>query len=663
MRNLITLFFIYFFSFSFGQVKEDKIPNNVKKSIPRLTQHLIRGKISQEEKALAIYTWITNNIAFDYNRLSSSNYLIGVSPKDVLRTKKALSDGYAELLMAMLKEARIEAETVTGYVHDAAWSPGELTLESTHVWVAMLIDGEWKLCDPAWDAGYIGRLPYHSKPYQPKKYLINIEWYKKDLKRKKIEEKRKKTEDTRLENYNSKPKYKDKIGFVQDPELAYFMVDVDSFALDHLPLNPIWQLRKDYVSINDFALSRDSLKLRLSQLEPVNNLDFIKEIENYRSKDYLHQYLENGEKGFEYNPLNPGIKMLNYYNFLYLVHSKNLQKYARGSVYEIEEQNYPFLTSINDTIIKYTKLYRSFEKDIYKSRKQLDKSKYKAAQLSDKANTKLITKIASENEKLLKYIDGNDDRIKSNEERLEEMIEDINADFPYVGNYRDPKDLKEQYIKPWQDTMQMYFDSLEFIKVNLHEKRNKTSYNTLLSDVHYLNYLLSKNGEFIQFKSYSNNETIQLVDSIISARATRAVGLYKDSLRSELIQKDVMSLIKGAKTYARLAKSNFKSLEKQGLIGDIRPYEGCVQAKLYDIVNLANQINMNSESFNKMLVPELKGNKELKQLTGLIEEQVELNEEKNEFIQEQVEKSHERSIDLVEDIQDNSKKWKQKYKE
>lgn len=658
---LFTLLFIS--TISFGQKKEDKIPRSVQRSISDLTQHLIKGKISQKDKATAIYEWITTNIEFDYNKLSSDNYFIGVNAKAVLRSKKALSDGFTELMKAMLDEAKIENETISGYAHEPGWKPGQLSLDPDHSWVAMKIDGEWTLCDPAWDAGYIGRLPKSRRPYKEKKYIIPLKWIKKEAKRNKVKEKRELKEEERKTAYDEKSSYTDKIGFVQDPQKAFLFVAIDSFLLDHLPLDPIWQLRSDYVSIEDFALSRDSLKLRLKNENPINYQNYEAGIAAYREKDFLNHFIENGENGFEYNPHNPGIKVLNYYNFMYLVHGKKLQKYARGSVYEIEEQNYPYLKAVNDTIIKYLKLYKTFEKEQFKSRKTLDKGNYKLEQTSDKESAKLVRKINGENEKLLKYFDSNYKRIESNQEQLEGIKEEIEEEFPFIKNYKDPENLDQKIIQAWKDSLTMQLDSLKLRSKDFSSKRNETSFNAALTDINYLHYLLQFNADLVQFKTYSNDENIQKVDSLIHSYGRHAVMIYEDSLRTELLQKDVMNFVKQAKTYVKSAKSDLKTLENEQKIDDIRPFLNSANAIYYEIISVAEEITDHSEEFNDLVIPYFKNNKELRQLEALMEEQEELKEEKHEYISELVEAGHERASDLIEEIQNDSKDWKKKYKQ
>ena len=660
MRFILFLLIFSFSLISFGQ--DTKIPPKITKSIPLLAHYLTQEKFTQLDKVTAIHEWITANIAYEYAALSKKDYLIGVDPNTVLKTKKALSDGYVELMTAMLKAVKIESETIIGYVHDAGWEPGDLTLEAGHAWIAIKINDEWKLADPTWDAGYIGRLPIDRNPYKPKKYIWPLNRIKDQLKRGKVEEKRAQEEEDRKLAYDEKPQYSDEIGFVPSPTTEFFLIHSDTFLLTHLPLDPVWQLRKDFISIEDFALSEDSLKLRLAA-DSGKNQNFETGIEVYRSRDFLHQCTVNGEKGFAYNSYNPGIKAINYYNFMALVHSKNIQKYARGSIYEITEEKYPALLSVNDTIIKYTKLYSVFEKELYKNRKEFDKSKYAVSKTRDSENLKLINKIESENDKLANYVDLNSDRIKSDIERLEEQIETIVKLYPSVTDYHEPREgLKFDYLQVWSDSMQIQIDFLKATNDSLTKQRENTHYNTMLTDLSYLEFWLKVNSNSVRFNTYSNNERIEKNDSAITAHASHMLMLFADSLRNEHVQKEVMGAVKSSSTYLREARTVFKGLKTDQKIDDLTAYETYMQVKMYEVLKLALAIQQNSNLFNAAVLPAIKNNAVIKEVVKLMEKQIEYKEDKKEFIEEQVENEHLRKVSLMDKMREDSKKWKEAYR-
>jgi hypothetical protein len=169
------------------------------------------------------------------------------------------------------------------------------------------------------------------------------------------------------------------------------MIHPDTFLLTHLPINPMWQLRTDFISIEDFSKGKDSVRMRVEK-NLGKSISFNSEIDNYMNRDFLQQLLVLGETGHEFNPFNPSIKALKYYNFMALVHDKRLQKLARGSRYEINSSKRQELYALNDTIINYNKEFKKAEKIIYKDIKTVDKSRYKATSNIAKTNFKQAKK-------------------------------------------------------------------------------------------------------------------------------------------------------------------------------------------------------------------------------------------------------------------------------
>ncbi len=640
---------------------QEKIPWKTRRSIPLLTQHIVRNADSQKEKVMAVYDWIISNIAFNYNELSSSKYFVGINAKEVLKSKKTISSGYSELMKTMLDELGIECETVDGYVHDITWNPGDLSLFVNHSWLAIKVDGEWNLADPTWDAGYIGRIPYDRKPYKSKKYLIPLSAYKKEIKAQEIEGKRSKKDKIRKEKYDAKPKYKDKIGFVSDPAHDFFLINKDSFLLDHLPVNPVWQLRDDQITIDDFAFSRDSLKLLL-RTKTGEKKKFETKIEQYRDRNFLYKLLLDGEEGNLFNPYNPGIKAVNYYTSVYLITNNKLQRYARGSVFELTSDKYPVLTAFNDTIIKYTKLFKTFSKIQFKKRKNFDKERYELTRNRDKENIKRAKKIEKESKKLNEYITKNEDKIKSDLKKIKETKKDIIEKFPGIENYMTPAQLKVEILQPWKDSLNKEIKGLDLYNRSQINQRNHSSFNSLLENMDYVDYLYDFNEDLIHFKSYSNNEYIEEVDSIITTELESVLNLYADSLKNEFVSKELMLGLKRAKNHIRLAKAEFLKLKTEGIIIDNKIYEEALQGQLLTILNLIEIGNDNGMLFNKEIIRILSLNNMSKQIVDKCEDQEKSKEEKKEYILEKTEAWSERMTDLIENLEKDSKKWKKEFK-
>ena len=309
------------------------------------------------------------------------------------------------------------------------------------------------------------------------------------------------------------------------------------------------------------------------------------------------------------------------------------------------------------------KLYSVFEKELFKNRKELDKSKYAVSKTRDSDNFKLIKKIGSENEKLTNYVDLNSERVKDDMGRLEEQIESIIETYPSVVNYQEPREgLNFDYLQVWSDSIQFEIEFLKMTRDSLIKQRENTHYNTLLGDLSYLEFWLKVNSNSVRFNTYSNNERIEKNDSAITAHASHILMLFSDSLQTEHVQKDVMGAVKASSTYVRGSRTVFKGLKTEQKIDDLAAYETYMQAKMFEVVKLALEIQKNSAFFNAAVSPVIKNNATVKEVIKLMEKQIEYKEDKKEFIEEQVENEHLRKVSLMDKMREESKKWKTAYR-
>ncbi|MFT4601333.1 MAG: hypothetical protein ACI857_001513 [Arenicella sp.] len=640
------------------KIKEDKIPKKIQKSIPDLSAYLSNRPRETKDKVEAIYEWVTENIKYDYERLAKSAYFTGVDPEKILKTKNAICNGYVELMKSMLDEIGVRNQTVEGYVRDEYWAPGKLTVMESHAWLAMEIDGEWYLADPTWDAGYIGRMPKNIKPYETKKYLKNS--WKNKIKEEKIKLNREKSEKERKIKYDEKPKSKDQIGFVPYPTKNHFMIPADSFLLTHLPINPMWQLRDDYLSINDFSKGEDSILLRLGHNEG-KHINYNSEIDNYMNQDFLQQLIVLGETGHEFNPFNPSIKALKYYNFMSLVHNKQLQKLARGSRYEINSSKKQELYALNDTIIKFNKQFKKAEKTIYKDIKTIDKARYKSTSVLTKENLKRAKKIESEQKKLLEFIKKSNDNIDKNFESIEKTREKIDDKYPGAFGYTTSSYVKKDIVKVWEDSVNMQIDSLKKIKEDFQALRSKTNFNELFSDVEFGRSLVIYQIEMVKENNYLIDDRILEIDTLLRIATAHSVMLFADSLRMELMSKKTMGALKNINNYVRKSRTDFKAKQTNNEISETEVYDEFMQAKVLEALLLVEEINNQSMNFNRSVTEVLKPYRSTRELTGLLEDLIELKEEKYDYISEYVDADHDRNIRLINLLDEHSREWKQLY--
>ncbi len=107
---------------------------------------------TSDELVRAAFVWIADNISYDCNGYNNNNFIYEV--KEVLRLKKGVCSGYANLLEQFCKEFNIECTIVIGFVKGVGVSKVYAnSLNSNHAWNAVKIENEWKLIDPTWGSG------------------------------------------------------------------------------------------------------------------------------------------------------------------------------------------------------------------------------------------------------------------------------------------------------------------------------------------------------------------------------------------------------------------------------------------------------------------------------------------------------------------------------
>jgi transglutaminase-like putative cysteine protease len=114
--------------------------------IQQLAKELTQGKESDIEKSKAIYSWITENIAYDadyYYKIRNLQDFDFDSALETLKKGKSLCMGFAHLNAALHRSIGIEAKVVYG---------------EDHAWNEVLLDGVWYSQDSTKGAGYIDGL-------------------------------------------------------------------------------------------------------------------------------------------------------------------------------------------------------------------------------------------------------------------------------------------------------------------------------------------------------------------------------------------------------------------------------------------------------------------------------------------------------------------------
>jgi hypothetical protein len=168
----------------------DSAPPGVERSVPSLAAYLARAGRDDLTRARALYRWVAGHITYD-----AEGFRTGrpgdLSPEAVLRRGRSVCEGFARLTEALGEAMGLRIEVVSGWSKGYGYTPGQTFDGPTnHAWNAVQIDGQWRLMDPTWGAGYLD----------------------------------------------------ESLRFVRQFQEHYFLTKPEEFVFDHLPENPSWQL-------------------------------------------------------------------------------------------------------------------------------------------------------------------------------------------------------------------------------------------------------------------------------------------------------------------------------------------------------------------------------------------------------------------------------------
>jgi hypothetical protein len=123
-------------------------------AIAALTRALVAGAATDSARAAALYEWVARNIAYDVDGYLAGR-IGGETAEQVFQRRIAVCGGYVALFGRMAAEAGLRVEPVTGYAKGFDHRAGRPTRRDNHAWLAVRIDGRWRLLDPTWGAGSV----------------------------------------------------------------------------------------------------------------------------------------------------------------------------------------------------------------------------------------------------------------------------------------------------------------------------------------------------------------------------------------------------------------------------------------------------------------------------------------------------------------------------
>ena len=240
-----------------------RTPEKFTQSLSDLSAYLCEPAQTELEKVRSIFVWITHHLQYDESAYNNGNRRINQNNADILRRRKAVCFGYANLFQALCQEAGLQVEVISGYSKGTITAQPNLD-EADHAWNAVKIDSQWYLLDATWGSSLIDE--------------DNI--------------------------------------FVQQKEDTYFLTKPENFIQSHLPNLPMWQLLPCPISPTLFSQPADSINQFL-QLNPDTCFSFPDSIAYFLSLNQTDRLLWNAKQTFQFNPSPSNQKNLGHSLFDY----------------------------------------------------------------------------------------------------------------------------------------------------------------------------------------------------------------------------------------------------------------------------------------------------------------------------------------------------------
>lgn len=141
-------------------------------STEKLAARIQKDFASEHDKARAIYSWITQNINYDWDAYLNPPAIKSFSYKDeaeknkkiqvlnqktfqkTFRSNKAVCEGFSLLYAHLAELAGLRCQVITGDAKIKVNDIGRRNIVTNHAWNTVQIDGKWILIDATWGQGY-----------------------------------------------------------------------------------------------------------------------------------------------------------------------------------------------------------------------------------------------------------------------------------------------------------------------------------------------------------------------------------------------------------------------------------------------------------------------------------------------------------------------------
>ncbi|WKN42840.1 transglutaminase domain-containing protein [Tunicatimonas pelagia] len=301
-------------------------PEKIHTDLDKLVKYLSKPAANDYERVRSFYSWIAENIAYDVQLFRSyrpSRYQ-PLAPADVLKRRKAVCQGYAELFQEMCRKVGIKSYVVGGYSKGFGYTPKAKFTVADHAWNVVQIADKWYLIDVTWGSGGLN----------------------------------------------------DRMKFVKQFNEQYFLTDPKVFVLNHLPLAPMWQLLDCPVPVMVYAQSEEQIRAYLNE-RGSECQDYSRQIADFESKTERDQEFYAAQMAYDFNPDNPVVLARAYLNEANRLMSDIPRKLSsRESILQATETQ----ESALDYLKKAEKLVKTVKGDSANQEKQLIASNIKTSE-------------------------------------------------------------------------------------------------------------------------------------------------------------------------------------------------------------------------------------------------------------------------------------------
>lgn len=116
--------------------------------IGNMARCIVKGLVTEKEKAYAIYSWIIQHIKYDRKSYENDNYAYKQNCATIITTGTAVCSGYANLYVKLCSEVKLECIKIQGITHNTKpGSPG-------HAWNAVKFENKLHLIDSCWGVSH-----------------------------------------------------------------------------------------------------------------------------------------------------------------------------------------------------------------------------------------------------------------------------------------------------------------------------------------------------------------------------------------------------------------------------------------------------------------------------------------------------------------------------